>query len=77
MAATVLRILALLFLLLIKECKLEKPKCPAYEPFPVPHEWDQPGDSVIGGVTSHIISLMNGNSFKDEPSLGVGYNLPM
>lgn len=42
-------------------------KCHA-EPFLVPYEWYQPGDILIGGMTSQIIYIFNQLLFEEHPS---------
>ncbi|XP_060112548.1 vomeronasal type-2 receptor 26-like [Heteronotia binoei] len=39
-------------------------KCPQNDPIPVPHEWYQPGELLVGGMSSQII--YNPNYFKFE-----------
>ncbi|XP_015684567.1 vomeronasal type-2 receptor 26-like [Protobothrops mucrosquamatus] len=51
-------------------------RCPASEAFPVPHEWYQPGDLVIGGMVSHIFYHFDEIEFKEHPSLKP-YDLPL
>ncbi|XP_070810145.1 vomeronasal type-2 receptor 26-like [Pituophis catenifer annectens] len=43
-------------------------KCPEVDPFPVPHEWYQPGDVLIGGMASHIIYAFREHLFYEHPS---------
>ncbi|XP_058036721.1 vomeronasal type-2 receptor 26-like [Ahaetulla prasina] len=42
-------------------------KCPEVDPFPVPHEWYQPGDLLIGGMASQIIYAFREHSFYQHP----------
>lgn len=51
--------------------------CPASSPLPVPHEWYQPGNLVIGGIASQIIYIFHQVSFTKHPSQELGFELPM
>ncbi|XP_063158936.1 vomeronasal type-2 receptor 26-like [Candoia aspera] len=44
-------------------------KCPVVDPFPVPHEWYQPGDLLIGGMASQNLYAFSEHSFQQHPSL--------
>ncbi|XP_053216388.1 vomeronasal type-2 receptor 26-like [Podarcis raffonei] len=56
----------IVFLLLLpkRECKT----CPANDPFPIPHEWYQPGGILIGEIASHIIYMSEELFFQEHPS---------
>ncbi|XP_061446334.1 vomeronasal type-2 receptor 26-like [Rhineura floridana] len=43
-------------------------QCPINAPLPVPHEWNQPGDLLIGGIASQIIYIFPEVDFKKHPS---------
>ncbi|XP_054850388.1 vomeronasal type-2 receptor 26-like [Eublepharis macularius] len=43
-------------------------KHPLNKPVPVPHEWYQSGDILIGGITSHIFYYFHEITFKVNPS---------
>ncbi|XP_061446423.1 vomeronasal type-2 receptor 26-like [Rhineura floridana] len=60
----------LLVLLLLPSfvCKVSAMKCPAGDPIPVPHEWYQPGDLLIGGIASQIINHFPEVSFQEQLS---------
>lgn len=48
-------VLTLLLLLLpCIQCKVDMVKCIRVEKIPVPHEWYQPGDFLIGGIVSQF-----------------------
>ncbi|KAF7235459.1 hypothetical protein EYD10_17717 [Varanus komodoensis] len=44
---------------------------------PVLHEWRQPGDLIIGGITSQIIYIFSQVSFQKHPSQELGFDLPI
>ncbi|XP_053216387.1 vomeronasal type-2 receptor 26-like [Podarcis raffonei] len=60
----------MVFLLLLPQsaCKTETVKCPAIDPFPIPHEWYQPGGLLIGAITSQIIYTSDELLFREHPS---------
>nr|XP_034957707.1 vomeronasal type-2 receptor 26-like [Zootoca vivipara] len=43
-------------------------RCPRSKPFPVPHEWYQPGDLIIGGIVSQNCYVFFDVFFKEHPS---------
>ncbi|XP_015275478.1 PREDICTED: vomeronasal type-2 receptor 26-like [Gekko japonicus] len=49
-------------------CKGAVEKCPTNDALPVPHEWYQPGDFLIGGVTSQVLYMSHKPSFEEHPS---------
>ncbi|XP_060547759.1 vomeronasal type-2 receptor 26-like isoform X2 [Pantherophis guttatus] len=57
-----------LFFLMFPVIKMNALKCPEVDPFPVPHEWYQPGDVLIGGMSSHIIYAFREHLFYEHPS---------
>ncbi|XP_015265215.1 PREDICTED: vomeronasal type-2 receptor 26-like [Gekko japonicus] len=60
-------LVCLQLLLLFVECRVNGMKCPETDPLPVPHEWYQPGDLLIGGITSQIIYTFHRVPFTDHP----------
>nr|XP_056720326.1 vomeronasal type-2 receptor 26-like [Euleptes europaea] len=38
------------------------------DPFPIPHEFYQPGDLIIGGIASHIFFFHNTPLFMEQPT---------
>ncbi|XP_053117093.1 vomeronasal type-2 receptor 26-like [Hemicordylus capensis] len=54
--------------------RIDAIKCPENDPLPVPHEWYQPGNLLIGGISSQIIYIF---SFKKHPSQDLGFDLPV
>lgn len=46
-------------------------QCSAKDPLPVPHEWYQPGDFLIGGIVSQILYPFYIMDFKEQPSVGL------
>ncbi|XP_053216409.1 vomeronasal type-2 receptor 26-like [Podarcis raffonei] len=48
--------------------KVDTMKCPIQNPFPIPHEWYQPGDFIIGGIASQICYTFYEEFFKVHPS---------
>ncbi|KAJ6651610.1 hypothetical protein lerEdw1_020792 [Lerista edwardsae] len=70
--------LVLLLLLLPQMvCQKEATKCPMNEPLPIPHEWRQPGDLLIGGIASQIVYLFPQVTFTEYSSQQLGFDLPM
>ncbi|XP_054850396.1 vomeronasal type-2 receptor 26-like [Eublepharis macularius] len=59
-----------LFLLLLPpvSCKAETTKCPMKDPLPVPHEWYQPGDVLVGGIVSQICYHLHEIDFSGHPA---------
>ncbi|XP_077773967.1 vomeronasal type-2 receptor 26-like [Podarcis muralis] len=43
-------------------------RCPRNNPFPIPHEWYQPGDLIIGGIVSQNCYVFFDVLFKEHPS---------
>lgn len=41
------------------------------DPLPIPHQFSQPGDIVIGGITSHIFFFHETFSYTEQPTLGL------
>ncbi|XP_025032160.1 vomeronasal type-2 receptor 26-like [Python bivittatus] len=56
--------------------KIATLSCPASDAFPVPHEWYQPGDLIIGGMVSLILYHFYEIQFQEHPSLKP-YQLPL
>ncbi|XP_033026253.1 vomeronasal type-2 receptor 26-like [Lacerta agilis] len=50
-----------------REQLIRRKMCPVNDPIPVPHEWYQPGDLIIGGITSHIYYIFYEAFFKEQP----------
>ncbi|XP_032092480.1 vomeronasal type-2 receptor 26-like [Thamnophis elegans] len=48
--------------------KVNALKCPEVDAFPVPHEWYQPGEVLIGGMASQIIYAFSEHLFYEHPS---------
>ncbi|XP_058036644.1 vomeronasal type-2 receptor 26-like [Ahaetulla prasina] len=59
----------MLFLLMLLVQKAVALSCPASDAFPIPHEWYQPGDLIVGGMVSQIIQSFLKIKFKEHPSL--------
>ncbi|XP_032092487.1 vomeronasal type-2 receptor 26-like [Thamnophis elegans] len=59
----------MLLLLVFLMQKIGTLSCPASDAFLIPHEWYQPGDLMIGGMTSHIHYNLFGIDFKEYPSI--------
>ncbi|XP_053216377.1 vomeronasal type-2 receptor 26-like [Podarcis raffonei] len=57
-------------------CKVDTLKCPTNDPLPVPHEWYEPGDLLIGAISSQIIFFFPEVSFEQHPSNDLGFDLP-
>ncbi|XP_077169316.1 vomeronasal type-2 receptor 26-like [Paroedura picta] len=65
--------LLLLMLLLVLPCRIVCPmssiNCSIYDdPFPIPHNFYQPGDLLIGGIATQVTYLNNPQSFLEHPS---------
>ncbi|XP_026545845.1 vomeronasal type-2 receptor 26-like [Notechis scutatus] len=43
-------------------------KCPEVDPIPIPHEWYQPGDLLIGGIASQNLYAFSEHKFDEHPS---------
>ncbi|KAG6516845.1 type-2 vomeronasal receptor [Crotalus adamanteus] len=56
----------LLFLMLLV-INVDGLTCSAGDPIPVPHQWFQPGDIIVGGMTSQFIYHFNEVFFQDHP----------
>nr|XP_056719699.1 vomeronasal type-2 receptor 26-like [Euleptes europaea] len=61
--------LVLLLLLPPVACKVHTVKSPLSDPIPVPHEWYQSGDLLIGGIASQIMYTLQEIPFKKNPLL--------
>ncbi|XP_058036539.1 extracellular calcium-sensing receptor-like [Ahaetulla prasina] len=59
----------MMFLLMLLVQKAVTLSCPASDVFPIPHEWYQPGDLIVGGMVSQIIHSFIEIEFKEHPSL--------
>ncbi|XP_060112511.1 vomeronasal type-2 receptor 26-like [Heteronotia binoei] len=49
-------------------CKGTVKKCPMNYALPILHEWYQPGDLIIGGITSQVFYVLHKPSFEEHPS---------
>ncbi|XP_054850012.1 vomeronasal type-2 receptor 26-like [Eublepharis macularius] len=64
-------VIVLLLLLLCDHtvCKIHTLQCTTPEdPLPIPHEFSQPGDFIIGGIASHIFFFHETPSFREQPT---------
>ncbi|XP_060545977.1 vomeronasal type-2 receptor 26-like [Pantherophis guttatus] len=59
---------AVLFILMFPVIKVNALKCPEVDPIPIPHEWYQLGDLLIGEMTSQILYSFSEHSFHEHPS---------
>ncbi|XP_026578918.1 vomeronasal type-2 receptor 26-like [Pseudonaja textilis] len=57
-----------LFILMFPVIKVNALKCPESDPIPIPHEWFQPGDLLIGGIASQHLYGFSEHTFKEHPS---------
>ncbi|KAK9398179.1 type-2 vomeronasal receptor [Crotalus adamanteus] len=69
------RVIKLIFLVFLMH-KAVTLSCPASNAFPVPHDWYQPGDLVIGGMMSHLNYHFYQTLFKQHPFLNL-YDSPI
>ncbi|XP_015270248.1 PREDICTED: vomeronasal type-2 receptor 26-like [Gekko japonicus] len=51
-----------------RSCQGAIPHSPLKDPFPVPHEWYQPGDLLIGGISSQIFYHFQELHFDEHPT---------
>lgn len=73
----VLILLLLLFLLPCNVCKKNAINCTIDDdPLPIPHEFYQPGDLIIGGIVSQVFSIHNSLNFTLRPAQ-ILFNEPM
>lgn len=63
-----LELVMLLLLLPSISSKADTTKCHMKDPLPVPHEWYQPGDFLIGEMASHLFYLMDEIAFSRHPA---------
>ncbi|XP_053117069.1 vomeronasal type-2 receptor 26-like [Hemicordylus capensis] len=56
--------------------KVDTRKCPVNDPISVPHEWYQPGDLLVGEMTSLFFSGFSRISFMRHPSEEQYFRLP-
>ncbi|XP_077169576.1 vomeronasal type-2 receptor 26-like [Paroedura picta] len=66
-------LLVLMLLLLVLPCRIvgqmSSINCSTYDdPFPIPHNFYQPGDHLIGGIVTQVGFLYNPPSFLEHPS---------
>lgn len=67
-------VVLVLLLLLLVACKTEK--CSIGDPIPVLHRYFQPGDLIVGGVTSQFLMVLTKNDFDQHPRQSqIGENL--
>ncbi|XP_060110748.1 vomeronasal type-2 receptor 26-like [Heteronotia binoei] len=61
---------SLLMLMLLPHvaCKIHPVKCTGDNPLQIPHQWYQPGEILIGEISTHIAFLSHDTSFKKHPS---------
>ncbi|KAF7234890.1 Vomeronasal type-2 receptor 26 [Varanus komodoensis] len=74
---TVTLLVLLLLLFASMAYKAETSKCTGHDPLPVPHEWYQPGDLLIGGIASQIFFLSPGVLFQQHPSMETHFQIPI
>lgn len=48
-------------------CKTEIRKCRIQDPIPIDHKYFQPGDLIIGGITSFVFITRDVGNFEDDP----------
>ncbi|KAG8140938.1 hypothetical protein E2320_003575 [Naja naja] len=57
-----------LFILMFPVIKVNALKCPEADPIPIPHEWLQRGDLLIGGIASQHLYGFSEHTFNAQPS---------
>lgn len=65
------------FLFTLTVCKFAAETCSKNDPLPVRHEWQQPGDVLLGGMSSQIIYILFPLSFDKHPSEELDADFPM
>ncbi|XP_070810709.1 vomeronasal type-2 receptor 26-like [Pituophis catenifer annectens] len=65
-----------MFFLVVLVHKVVTLSCPASDAFLVPHEWYQPGDFIVGGMTSHMSYHFFEIDFSENPSIKP-YDIPV
>lgn len=62
--------LLLLLVLVLPQavCRAWAEECTGNVPIRIPQEWYQPGDILIGGITSSVAYFLPKFSFKQHPS---------
>ncbi|KAK9398176.1 type-2 vomeronasal receptor [Crotalus adamanteus] len=65
----------MLFLLMLFVQNIVILSCPVSDAFPIPHEWYQPDNLIVGGMVSQITYHFFEIEFKEHPSLKP-YDLP-
>ncbi|KAG8140313.1 hypothetical protein E2320_003011, partial [Naja naja] len=63
----IMMILNLLLLLPHMACKTQAIKCSIQVPIPIDHKYFQPGDLLIGGMTSFVFITRDVGSFVEDP----------
>lgn len=48
-------------------CKTQPLKCSIQDPIPIDHKYFQPGDLIIGGITSFLLITRDVGRFEDDP----------
>lgn len=65
----VLIVVLLIVLLRHTVCKTDRMNCTVYDdPLPIPHEFYQPGDILIGGMSSQVFCFYNPLDFMEKPA---------
>lgn len=65
----ILIVVLLIVLLRHAVCKTDYMNCAVYDDLlPIPHEFYQMGDILIGGVTSQVFAFYNPLNFTEQPS---------
>lgn len=60
-------LICLLLFLLQMGCKTQPIKCSIQDPIPIDHKYFQPGDLIIGGITSFLLITRDVGRFEDDP----------
>ncbi|XP_034957594.2 vomeronasal type-2 receptor 26-like [Zootoca vivipara] len=64
----ILVLMLILILLCHSVCKTHSINCSIYDPLPVPHEYYQPGDLVIGEIVSQVVIMSDKLTFTKPPT---------
>ncbi|XP_061446416.1 vomeronasal type-2 receptor 26-like [Rhineura floridana] len=70
-------IMLMLLLLAHMVPKVDTTQCLTNDPIPVPHQWYQPGDLLVGGISSQIILSFPELLFNQHPSKELPFHFPV
>ncbi|KAG8140951.1 hypothetical protein E2320_003570, partial [Naja naja] len=68
MSEKMLRVMVILWLLVDMKFQIDASSCSRSNLFPILHEWYQPGNLLIGGITAQIVYVLEEHFFEEHPS---------